>query len=133
MARLGLFEGKQQKYMDFDSDTEVLIAFLDKEQIMAIRKKGSKQARLSGGDEDVITNRLIGEAACLGWRKKTDHNHPGLLTSTGVAIPFSNENRDMLMKKSREFSNFVNDAAMDSIAFLEDETDPAELAAAKEE
>ena len=131
MARIGMFDGRQQKWIDFDADTEVLVAFLDKEQIMALRKKGAKQARLSGGDVDVITNRLIGEAGCLGWHKKTDHNHPGLLTAKGVAIPFNDAKRDMLMKGCREFSNFINDTAMDSAEFLEEEIDPAELDAAK--
>lgn len=133
MAKIGVFSGKQRKWYPFDEDTEILIEFLTKDRIVELQKKGAKQAKLSSGDVDVITNRMIGEAAVHGWRHTKNHSHPGLLDADGNAIAFTAENRDMLMKCCREFSNFVNEIAIDSRGFLEDDEPAAgeEIAAAK--
>lgn len=131
MAKIGVFSGKQRKWFPFDEDTEIQIEFLSKDKIVELQKKGAKQAKLSGGDVDVITNRLIGEAAVKGWRKTTDQNHPGLLDADGNPITFTPENRDLLMKCCREFSNFVNEASIDSHGYLEEDTEAAEIDAAK--
>lgn len=132
MARLGVFSDKPRKWFPFDEDTEVNIEFLSKDRILEIQKRAAKQAKLSGGDLEILTNKLIGEATVKGWRKASDHNHPGLLDAAGNSIPFTPENRDMLMKCCREFSNFVNDASIDSHGFLaEEDTSAAEVDAAK--
>lgn len=119
MARVGLFDGEQQQWIQFDEDTEVLLGFVDKEELNKLNRLADKQARLTKGDVVVIGNRLLGERAVFGWRKCSNHNHPGLMTAAGAPIPFSVENRNMLMKSCREFSNFVNENAIDSSVFLE--------------
>ena len=133
MGKVGIFDAAQQKWHTFDDDTEVLIEFLPKDVIVGIQRKGAKQAKLSGGDVDVITNRLIGEAAVKGWRHKTNHSHPGFITPKKVPVPFTPDNRDLFMKSWREFSNFVNEVAIDSKEYL-DADEPSvgeEIAAAK--
>lgn len=123
MARLGLFDGEQKQWIQFDEDTEVLLGFVDKEELNKLNRLADKQARLTKGDVTVIGNRLLGERAVFGWRKCSDHTHPGLMTANGTPIQFSATNRDMLMKSCREFSNFVNENAIDSAVFLESAAD----------
>jgi hypothetical protein len=96
-----------------------MIRFVDKEELNALNRKADKTARLTKGDVSVIGNRLLGEIAVFGWRKINDHNHPGLLDAKGTPIPFNAENRNMLMKRCREFSNFVNETSIDASVFLE--------------
>lgn len=123
MAKIGIFDEQKQQWVQIDEDTEVLIRFVDKEELNALNRKADKTARLTKGDVSVIGNRLLGEVAVFGWRKLSDHNHPGLLDAKGNPIPFTAENRNMLMKRCREFSNFVNETAIDSSVFLEMETE----------
>lgn len=120
MAELGIFSEEKQKWIQFDEDTEVLVRFINKELMVKLRKKAEKASRLSGSDLSDITNRNLGEQAVLGWRNITDHNDPGLRVNK-QPLPFTPDNRDMLMKKSLEFSNFVNETAISSRVFLEDE------------
>lgn len=119
MAKIGIFAEQKQQWVQIDEDTEVLIRFVDKEELHALNRKADKTARLTKGDVSVIGTRLLGEVAVFGWRKINDHNHPGLLDAKGNPIPFTAENRNMLMKRCREFSNFVNETAIDSSVFLE--------------
>lgn len=123
MAKIGIFDKQKQQWVQIDEDTEVLIRFVDKEELNALNRKADKTARLAKGDVSVIGNRLLGEVAVFGWRKMSDHNHPGLLDAKGNPIPFTDENRNMLMKRCREFSNFVNETAIDSAVFLEMQSD----------
>lgn len=121
MARVGLFEETPSKWIQFDEDTEICVRFISKEEAQALSKKSDKLVKLSGGDALSVWNQLIADKAVVGWRNIHDHSHPGLLDAAGRAIPFTAENRDMLMKKCREFSLFVSDNCTDSKAFLEDE------------
>lgn len=123
MAKLGLFNDAQQRWFRFDVDTEVLIRFLSREELTAIIKKAAKRAKLSGADSDQLANIMTGKAAVLGWRKITNQDHPGFLDGQGAPIPFTPENRDLLMRRCREFSNFVNETAIDSAGFLADADD----------
>ncbi len=133
MARIGLFNAEQTRWLRFDSDTEICIRFLNKEDLTEITKKAIKRAKMTGADHDRVSNQLVGAAAVKGWRNAKNHNHPGLLNADGAPIPFTDENRDMLMRYCREFSNFVNDAAIDSKRFLEQEEEAAEEAELVEE
>lgn len=123
MAKIGIFDEQKQQWVQIDEDTEVLVRFVDKEELNALNRKADKTARLTKGDVSVIGNRLLGEVAVFGWRKITDHSHPGLLDANGNPIPFTTQNRDMLMKRCREFSNFVNETAIDSSVYLEMQSD----------
>lgn len=123
MAKIGIFDEQKQQWVQIDEDTEVLVRFVDKEELNALNRKADKIARLTKGDISVIGNRLLGEVAVFGWRKITDHTHPGLMDANGHPIPFTNLNRDMLMKRCREFSNFINETAIDASVYLEMQSD----------
>ena len=124
MARLGLFTSEKKRTVQFDADTEVLIKHIDKEALSEISRKAGKAARLSGGDAKEIFNQRLGRAAVLGWRKIGDHNHPGLIVDD-QPFAFTEANLDLLMKKSLEFSAFVNEEATDSVSFLDEEKESA--------
>lgn len=75
---------------------------------------------------------FLGKKAVVGWRNIKDHNHPGLLLPGGAPIPFTAENRNMLMTKSREFSEFVFQKSTNASLFLladegEEVADPATI------
>ena len=126
MARIGLFNAEQTRWLRFDSDTEIQIRFLNKEDLAAITKKAVKRAKMTGEDLDRISNQMVGEAAVKGWRNSDNHDHPGLLDAEGAQIPFTPGNRDLLMRYCREFANFVNEAAIDSQRFIEQGADTDE-------
>lgn len=118
MARLGLFSGEKKRFVQFDEDTEVLLLHIDKEALTEITKKAAKAARISGGDAKEIFNQRLGRAAVLGWRNVDNHAHPGLIVDN-QPFPYSTANVDLLMRKSLEFSSFVNSEACDSVQFLD--------------
>lgn len=124
MARLGLFSTEKKRTVQFDADTEVLIKHIDKEALSELSRKANKAARLSGGDAKEIFNQRLGRAAVLCWRKIDDHSHPGLIVDD-QPFPFNETNLDLLMKKSLEFSAFVNEEATDSVQFLDDVAEKA--------
>jgi len=123
MARALIFDEPKQKWVQFDEDTEILINFIDKVKLGEMMKKAGKRARLSGGDADVILNQITGEETVLGWRNINDHTHPGFVDQQGNPLPFAAKNRDLFMRKWREFSNFVNETAVDSKLFAEEEAE----------
>ena len=120
MANLAIFEGDREVWTQFDKDAEVLIRYINKEELRKITTKASKQARLISGDMSAIADRDLGRAAVKGWRKIEDHKHPGLMLK-GKPLEFSQSNLDMLMQKSIEFSNFVNTNCVDAQQFVEAE------------
>lgn len=120
MAELGIFDEEQIRFIQFDEDTEVQIRFIGKEDLTAINRKAEKAARLSGSDDRAIFNQFLAEKCVLGWRNKFNHEHPGIIVNK-QPLPFSPENRAMLMKRSIEFSSFVNSTCTNSRLFLEDQ------------
>ena len=120
MAELGVFDAPPQKWFPFDEDTEVLLEFQGRKALIEIEEKAEKQARLTKGNFKNYQNKILGKRAVKGWRKITDHNHPGLILK-GQPFPYSEENCAMLMLNSTEFSNFVNSNCSDSKAFLGEE------------
>jgi len=119
MAELGVFDEPKDKWIQYDEDTEVQIRHIGKEELRKINLKAAKTAKLTGVDSVAINNKMVGRAAVLGWRKIDDHSHPGLKMK-GQPLPFTQENIDMLMRRSLEFSNFVNENCLDSKLFLDE-------------
>lgn len=117
---LGIFDEEKTKWIQYDEDTEVCIKHTGKEVLKAINTKAAKIAKLTGADYGGVNNKLLGRATVHGWRKIDDHNHPGLMLKK-QPLSFTPENIDMLMKKSLEFSNFVNENCLDSKLFLNSE------------
>lgn len=120
MGKIGIFDEDRTRWVEFDEDTEIRIRFVGKEELARIHRKAAKKARLSGADASEIQNRELGRVAVLGWRNVDDHDHPGLIVND-QPLEFTQENLDMLMKRSLEFSAFVNQQCVDSRAFLEAE------------
>ena len=118
MGQLGVFENDRIKWFPFDEDTEVCIKHVGKEELNKIRGKAVKAAKLAGADIAAVMNQRLGKAAVLGWRKVEEPEHPGLIIN-GQPFPFNDQNRDFLMAKSLEFSNFVNETAINSREYLE--------------
>lgn len=121
MAKIGIFEKAQRKWFPYDSDTEVQIEYIDKGRINTILMKGAEAAKKLKGKSSPIQDIFLGKAAVHGWRKIGDENHPGLLMPNGDPIPFTPENRNMLMAKSQRFSEFVFRTCSDANEFIEDD------------
>lgn len=120
MGKVGIFDEERTKWIQFDEDTEVHIRFIGKEELRKIFKKAEKTAKLTGADSTEISNRELGRTCVLGWRKIDDYNHPGLIVNN-KPLSFTPDNIDMLMKRSLDFSRFINENAIDSKLFLEEE------------
>lgn len=118
MGQLGVFETERIKWFPFDEDTEVGIKHIGKEELEKIKGKAVKAAKLAGADITAVMNQRLGKAAVLGWRKVEEPEHPGFIIN-GQPFPFNDANRDFLMSKSLEFSNFVNETAINSREYLE--------------
>ena len=116
MGELDIFATAPEKWFPYDDDTEVLIQYQGKEILTKISSKAGEIERKTGASAGVIANKLTGRAAVKGWRRKLDHDHPGLTTG-GQPLPFTPANVDMLMTKSIDFSTFVNRKCIDSQAF----------------
>jgi hypothetical protein len=120
MAEIGIFNDEKKKWIQFDSDTEVLIKHIDRQGLNKLRRKAQKAANISDVDATEYFNLRLGREAVHGWRKINDHSHPGL-TLQGRPLEFNRENLDMLMSRSLDFSNFVNENAIDAKIFLEEQ------------
>ncbi|MBI5057005.1 MAG: hypothetical protein HZB61_10365 [Nitrospirae bacterium] len=107
---------ERSKFIQYDVDTEVHIKLITKRELREIGRKAAKHARLTGEDEADVSDRLLGRAVVLGWRKIADHNHPGL-TVDKQPLPVCQKNIDMLMTKSLKFSRFVNQTCIDEDEF----------------
>lgn len=126
MGKLGIFDEDQFRWVQFDEDTEIRLKYINKEELTKINSKAEKAARLTGTDEREVFNRLLAERAVHGWRHVDNHDHSGLIVR-GEQLPFNDTNRNMLMKKSIEFSSFVNGNCTNSRLFLDDDQpEPAE-------
>ena len=118
MAKLTFTDTARQKWIQFDSDTEILIELITKAGLRDIGKKAAKRAKLTGEDSADIADRLLGRAAVKGWKKIGAPEHPGLIVN-GQPLEFTQENVDMLMAKSLKFSRFVNETCIDENEFSE--------------
>ena len=119
MAKVGIFSTPPEKHFLYGGDTEILIRYINKEELSKIIQKSDSVAKKLGANNSSLYDIFLGRAAVLGWRKQDDHEHPGLEMPDGSAIPFTDENRDKMMKRCREFAAFVLRYATDSQGFLE--------------
>lgn len=122
MAKVGVFNVAPKVWASYDSDTEVFLEFISKDRMGAIVVKADEAAKKVGGKQNALYDMFLGKAAVHGWRKKTDHAHPGLLFPDGRPIEFNEANRNLLMKSCNEFSSFVFRNCTDSEMFLELDT-----------
>ena len=120
MAEIDVFGDEQENYVQFDKDTEVLLAYLDKADVGVIRKKAKALAKKSAMEYDDAFNLLLGRKAVKDWRNIKKNSHPGLIFNK-KPFPFTEENRDFLMRKSIDFSSFVNASVVDPDSFREEE------------
>jgi hypothetical protein len=123
VAKLALFDVAQDKWLEFDQDTDLCIEYLDKEAAGELSKAVDKLCVRTGGDRMAVWNQKLGERCLKGWRKRADTGNPGLTFPDGSPIPFTPENRDMLMKRCREISLFVNENAVNPGIFLDQQAD----------
>lgn len=118
MAKIGVFNEAPQKYIQFDEDTEILLRYVDKEELAGLIRKANEISQKLKTQQNMAYDMFLGKKAVLGWRNIKDHNHPGLLLPGGEPISFTPENRNMLMTKSRDFSEFVFQKCTDASLFL---------------
>lgn len=132
MAKVGIFEAAPQKWFPFDADTEVLVEYVDKETLSKLIKQANEVSQKVKTPQGVAYDMFLGKKAVIGWRKSDDHGHPGFILPNGSALPFTAENRNMLMTRYREFSEFVFQKSTTASLFLSDDpdmvaTDPATI------
>jgi hypothetical protein len=123
MAELNFTNETQEKYFQFDVDTEVPIILQTKRALRDLQRKAAKRAKLTGEDVADVADKMLGrQVVKKSWRKISDHNHPGL-TVKGKPLEFTLENLDNLMTGNIKFSKFVNEKCVDEDEFIEE---PAE-------
>lgn len=125
MAEIDVFDGEKEGPVQFKVDTNVTLVYQDKAACGAIRKKAKKLATKSGMEYDDAFNLLLGRAAVKGWAHINKKNHPGLIFNN-KPFPFTEDNRDFLMRKSIDFSSFVNANVVDPDSFREEEEEKEE-------
>lgn len=100
----------------FGEDAEVLLRYISRDELDRIRRRVTKQIFKRGQmfeDTDSMQfNVLLGRAAVRGWRN---------ITVGGKPFQFSPENCDLLMNRSYEFSDFINEKCVEISAFIEEE------------
>lgn len=124
MAELNFSDEVQEKYIQFDVDTEVPIILQTKRALRDLQRKAAKRAKLTGEDVADVADKMLGrQVVKKSWRKISDHNHPGL-TVNGKPLEFTPENLDKLMTGNIKFSKFINEMCVDEDEFIEE---PAEI------
>jgi len=131
MAKLGIFDETRKRWIQFDEDTEVLLSYLGKEEALELSKQADKLVSRTGSDRVVVWNQKLGERTVHGWRHLKNYDLPGFTYPDGRPIPFTPENRDLLMKSCREFSVFVGEQTIDAKVFMEIEAQAGEAEAIK--
>jgi len=125
MAKMGVFQTAPRKWFPYDEDSLVLIEYINKERIGKLIEKSQKSAQALKASQSIVYDVFFGKEAVHGWKHGIKENHAGLLLPNGTPIEFTPENRNMLMRGCREFSDFVFLTATSAKNFLEDnEEDP---------
>lgn len=131
MAKVAIFEESPLRWLEFDEDTDIALEYLSKEEGTALNKDVEKIVNRTGSDWASVWNRKLGERVVKGWRNRNDTSQSGLTFPNGTPIPFTPENRDMMMKSCREFALFVGENAINAKVFLDLSNKPAEAAEIK--
>jgi hypothetical protein len=119
--KVGIFETPPQKWFPYGADVEVLLQFLEKETVNDILMKGAEAAKKMKAKPTHVQDIFLGKSAVLGWRNPSDHDQPGLSLPDGKPLPFTPENRNLLIAKSQRFSEFVYRTCTDETKFLDDD------------
>jgi hypothetical protein len=122
MAQLGIFENAPKKWVQFDSDSEVSLQYVDKEQLGKLIKQANEVSQKIKTPQGTAYDMFLGKTAVHGWRNINDHSQTGLMLPGNIPIPFTPGNRNMLMIKSRDFSEFVFQKCTNASLFLDDAT-----------
>ncbi len=120
MAKVGIFSQSPRKWFLFDEDTEVELEYIDKERLRKLLVKADDGAKKIGEKSNVIFDILLGKTTVHGWRKVDDPTAPGLAFPDGTPLYFSDENRNLMMRRCEEFGAFVYRTATISRNFLPD-------------
>lgn len=118
MAQVAIFDEEQIKTFEFDEDTDVELAYLTKEDAAKLNRNVEKIVNRTGADWALVWNQKLGERVVRGWRNRTKPDHPGFTLPDGTPLSFTPENRDMMMKRCREFSLFVGENTVNAKEFL---------------
>jgi len=121
MAKVGIFEKAPQKWIQFDSDTEVLIEYVDKETLSKLIKQANEVSQKVKTPQGMAYDMFLGKKAVQGWRHSEKHDLPGFVLPSGEPLYFNAENRNTLMTKYREFSEFVFQKSTTAALFLVDD------------
>ena len=119
MAKLAIFTDDQIRSFDFDEDTCVDLKYLTKDAALKLNKDVEKIVNRTGADWSVVWNQKLGEAVVVRWYHRTIDGHPGFTLPDGTPIPYTPDNRDMLMRHCREFSLFVGENSVAAKEYLE--------------
>lgn len=105
-------------WVPYGKDGRVLMRFVTLEELNALRKKATERTwiehRLVEEKDTVKENVLLGRAAVRDWDN---------LTVGGEHFPYSEEKCDLLMKRSYEFSDFVNLVCIQIRFFVKEQED----------
>lgn len=121
MARIEIFDTAPKKWFPYDSDTEVLIEYVDKAALTKLVRSADDAAKKLKEDHNIVLDLFLGKKAVHDWRKISDHTHPGLCLPNGDQIAFNGDNRNMLMRRSSSFAGFVLAKSTTAAGFLEQE------------
>ena len=119
MAKVAIFDEEQILDLEYDGDTNVLLLYLTKEEAVKLNKDVDKIVQRTGSDWSMVWNQKLGERCVRGWYNRLVEGHPGFVMPDNTPIPFNDANRDMMMKRNREFSLFVGQNAVDGSLALE--------------
>ncbi len=118
---LGNLGAELEVWASFGEDGSVLVRHIPKDELLAISKKATKRRwsshQMIEEVDPILANRLLGRAAVRDWKN---------LTMGGEPFPFTPENLDMLMDRSYQFSNWVNQVVTDVQTFLETRREESE-------
>lgn len=114
-------------WIQFDDDTEVLIAHVSRQGLRALNKKATSTTfvrhQKTKETDSNEADRLLGREAVKDWRALPGRSG---FTMNGESYPYSPENCDFLMEKYNEFANFVNETAIELSNFVEEEKEEEE-------
>jgi hypothetical protein len=118
----GLKQTTLQAWVPFDDDTEVLLAYVSREDLRRLRKKAASIKFIGHQKTEEVdpkeADKLLGRIAVKNWRALP--GRPGF-TMGGKAFPYSVENCDFLMEGLNEFANFINEASIEFSNFVQEE------------
>jgi hypothetical protein len=109
-------------WIQFDEDTEVLIAYVSREDLRKLRRQATvtrykHHQKVEEVDEKEL-ERLLGRAAVKDWRALP--GRPGF-TMGDEPYLYSEEHCDFLMERLNEFATFVDMVVVDFSSFVREE------------